>query len=76
MVTGDGAEVYATGVFDGALAVFRRNPSTGSLTFVAAVRGGKPSGYTTVRGVTIDPNDTHVYVSGFGVGVAVFARTP
>ena len=76
MVTGDGAEVYATGVFDGALAVFRRNPETGSLTFVAAVRGGKPSGYTTVRGATIDPDDTHVYVSGFDGGVAAFAREP
>jgi len=78
-VTPDGSHVYAAGHFDDAVAVFSRNPSTGSLTFVEVQRDGAGGvdGLDSVRSVTVSPDGSHLYASGyFDNGVAVFSRNP
>lgn len=75
-VSPDGSHLYAAGVDDSAVAVFRRDPATGALDFVEAqTEGGHGFGVTGVRSVTISPDGVYVYASGQGDDdIAVFRR--
>ncbi len=76
-ISDDGRHVYVAGSVDGAVAVFARNASTGALTFVEAVVDGVDGadGLAGASGVTVTPDDEHVYVASAGdSAVAVLAR--
>ncbi len=84
-VSGDGGSVYATGLTEDSIAVFDRDPSNGTLTFVTVIRNGDNSGGTPVQGLggasdiaIIDDGVVEsVYVTGqFDDAVAVFTRNP
>jgi len=70
-VSSDGANVYVAGKVDQAIAVFRRDPATGALTFVEvdqqAVNG--VDGLDGVNAVAVSPDGAHLYA------VASAART-
>src|SRR5262249_26890009 len=72
----DGAHVSATGTSDSAVAVFRRNSSTGALSFIEAQIDGMNgvSGLTLPSGVAVSPDGAHVYVTSGASAVAVFRR--
>jgi hypothetical protein len=74
-VSPDGKQVYATGIIS--LAVFSRNTTTGSLSFVQVQRDGfgGVDGLAGAADVTISPDGKHAYVAG-GVddAVAIFNR--
>jgi 6-phosphogluconolactonase (cycloisomerase 2 family) len=74
----DGGHVYvASGT--GAVAVFSRNATNGSLTFVEAkVNGqGGVTGMTVAQDVVVSPDGAHVYALGHTPGaVLTFARNP
>ncbi len=79
-VSPDGAHVYATGSSDHAVAVFRRNPLVGRLTFVQAQFDGV-SGVDGLNGlvgsspITVSPDGANVYTaSAADSAVAVFRR--
>jgi len=72
----DGTDVYVAGPGDDAVAVFRRDPGTGALTFTEVQRDG-PSGaegLESARGLAFDPTGTHLYV-GATHDAVVFSRT-
>jgi 6-phosphogluconolactonase (cycloisomerase 2 family) len=76
-VSPDGNHVYATGVFDHAVAVFSRNDATGELTFVEMQRDGVGGvdGLSGATSVSVSPGGNHVYVTGYGDdAVVVFSR--
>ncbi|MEE4270416.1 MAG: beta-propeller fold lactonase family protein [Thermoanaerobaculales bacterium] len=80
-VSHDGDHVYATGALNDAVAVFDRNPSTGELSFVAAVAngdshsGGVVAGLAGASGLAVSFDDEHVYVVGeIDNAIAVFER--
>ncbi len=76
-VSPDGAHVYAAGFTDKAVAVFRRNGTTGALTYAQVYKDGT-GGITTLdgaHGIALSPNGAHVYVvSAVDNAVTVFAR--
>jgi 6-phosphogluconolactonase (cycloisomerase 2 family) len=82
-VSPDGMHVYAAAPDANAVVVFQRDVASGVLRFVESVRdGGLDAQGHTVDGlrqawhVTVSPNGSHVYASGFGDdAVAVFARS-
>jgi 6-phosphogluconolactonase (cycloisomerase 2 family) len=66
----DGAHVYATGPFDGAIAAFARNAATGELAFVDDVG----EGVEYPRALVVSPDGQHVYaIDDFGA-LAIYAR--
>ena len=70
-VSPDGAAVYVAGTNDGALAVFARDPASGTLAFVER----HANGLAGARGVTVSPDGRHVYATAVGdSAVAVFRR--
>ena len=70
-VSPDGAHVYVASFYDDGIAVFSRNATTGTLTFVEVQR----EGLAGASSVTVSPDGTHVYVANLGNdGVAVFSR--
>lgn len=78
-VSPDGAHVYVASTADSAVAVFRRDPTTGKLTFLEVKQDGVGGvdGLSFAKGVTISPNGAHVYVTGnLDDAVAVFNRNP
>lgn len=78
-VSPDGRHVYATGFQDDALAAFARNPTTGSLDFIASYADGAGviDGLNGARGVAVSPDGAHVYVaSSLDDSVAIFVRDP
>ena len=78
-ISPDGANVYATGSDDDAVAVFARSAETGALTFVEAEFDGVNGveGLDQARGVTVSPDGRHVYVAGqVSNALVVFARDP
>lgn len=78
-VSPDGAFVYAGGALDGALAVFRRDSATGSLSFVSSVvdGAGGVDGLAGVRAVAVSPDGLDVYAAGYSDNaVAWFRRDP
>ena len=84
VVSPDGANVYVASGFDStdadadqAVAVFRRDATTGALTFVEAKKQGEAGvdGLSGAAEVATSPDGLHVYVAAIRDGaVAVFAR--
>src|SRR5438552_7354294 len=75
----DGAHLYVASDEDDAVAVFRRDPTTGAVTFVEAERDGVGGvdGLERARAVAISPDGAHVYVAAaLGDAVVVFRRNP
>ena len=73
----DGRHVYVVGKLESAIAVFERNVSTGTLSFVERkVNGvGGVSGILLASDIVVSPDGQHVYVAGYGNNaVAVFKR--
>jgi len=78
-VSPDGAHVYAASAVDHALAVFRREPTTGRLSFVETQVNGVAgvSGLGGAWGVAVSPDGAHVYAASFlDRAVAAFSRDP
>jgi len=76
-VAADGRHVYATGYADNGVAVFSRNASSGSLTYVESRKDGQSgvTGINSAWAVTASPDNNHVYVAGkVSNAVAAFAR--
>jgi 6-phosphogluconolactonase (cycloisomerase 2 family) len=76
-ISPDGAHAYVTGSLDDAVAVFRRNATTGKLSFVEVQKKGVGGveGLTFARAVTVSPDGANVYVAGqVDDAVAVFHR--
>jgi 6-phosphogluconolactonase (cycloisomerase 2 family) len=79
VVSPDGNFVYVAGEFDSSVAVFRRNPTTGTLTFVECKRDGSGGvdGLGGAAFLTMSPDGNHVYAVGLNDNsVAVFSRNP
>lgn len=75
----DGANLYATGFGDRALAVFQRDAATGNLVFLEReVDGsGGVDGLALPTSVVVSPDGAHVYATGSGDdSVVLFARDP
>jgi 6-phosphogluconolactonase (cycloisomerase 2 family) len=66
-ISPDGRNVYVTGDVEHALAVFRRDETTGALSFVETQRDGVGGvdGLAGAEFVTVSPDGRHVYVAGF-----------
>ena len=75
-ITGDGLNVYVAGAGESAIAVFVRDPLSGALSFVQAVRDevGGVDGLAGVSGLTVTPDDFHVYAAGSGEDALVALR--
>ena len=76
-VSPDSNHVYVAGFNDNAVAVFRRNSTTGALTYVEVQKDGVGGvdGLATASSVVLSPNGKHVYVAGKSDNaVAVFSR--
>jgi len=77
LVSPDGAHLYATGGEDDALALFRRDPVSGTLSFVEAYFDGEGNvdGINGAEQIAISPDGLYVYVTGdVDDAVAVFSR--
>ncbi len=77
IVSPSGSHVYATGVYDDAVAVFGRDSATGELTFVQVVRDGVGGvdGLNGANSVAMSPDGGFVYAAGyFDNALAVFSR--
>lgn len=73
VVSPDDKNVYVASAADHTVSVFRRNTSTGELTFVEAE--GIVSGLDSTYSVTISPDGKHVYAANYGNdSVTVFER--
>ena len=69
-VSPDGAHVYVAGGEEDAIAVFARDPGTGTLTFVEVQRDGvgavPPDVISGPSSVVVSADGAHVYVVGYG----------
>jgi len=75
----DGAHLYVASANDDAVAVFRRDPATGDLTFVERHKNGEGGvdGLDDARAVALSPDGLYVYVAAArSDAVAVFSRNP
>ncbi len=75
----DGVQLYATGLASNSVAVFTRDPNSGSLTFLQALHDGSGGvdGLYGARGITVTADGKHVYVASISAGaVALFSRAP
>jgi len=76
-VSPDGTSVYVASQDDDAIAVFRRDPATGTLTFVERERDGSNGvdGLDGAKAVIVSPDGLHVYaVANRDDAVAAFRR--
>jgi trimeric autotransporter adhesin len=76
-VSPDGEHLYVTSFGDNALVTFRRNTSSGQLTFSQALFDGTNDvdGLSQATGITVSPDGSFVYATGAGENaVAVFSR--
>src|SRR5437763_9190804 len=74
-VSPDGTHVFVTGSVDNALAVFERDPATGTLTYVERLRDGIAGvdGLHKAQAVAVSPDGASVYAAGSAdTAVAVF----
>jgi 6-phosphogluconolactonase (cycloisomerase 2 family) len=77
IVTQDGRNLYVTGFLDDAIAVFSRNSTTGTLTFVEVQRDnvGGVDGLDSAHSATMSPDGRYLYATGPGEdSLAVFSR--
>ena len=77
VISPDGENLYATGNYDDALAVFNRNTITGNLTFVEVHVNGVSgvTGLDACNDVAISPDGRYVYtVASTSSALAVFTR--
>jgi 6-phosphogluconolactonase (cycloisomerase 2 family) len=75
----DGAHAYAAGANEDAIAVFRRDPASGTLALVEVVRDGVGGvdGLDHVVSVVLSADGRHAYATGYrDNALAVFARDP
>jgi cysteine-rich repeat protein len=73
LVSPDGAYVYVAAEYDGAVVVFRRDGTTGALTFVETQQG--LAGLTGARTLALSPDGATLYVGGaLDSAIAVFRR--
>jgi 6-phosphogluconolactonase (cycloisomerase 2 family) len=73
----DGKYLYAAGYYDGVIAVFSRDDSTGQLTLLEIQRDGVEGvdGLDCVMDVSLSPDGRHLYAVGdWDDGLAVFSR--
>jgi 6-phosphogluconolactonase (cycloisomerase 2 family) len=78
-VSPDGVYVYAAGIADDAIAIFERDASDGTITFVQVQRDGVGGvdGLDAIGSVTVSPDSNHIYATGGGDdALAAFARPP
>lgn len=76
-ISTDGFHVYVTGFTDSALAVFKRDPGSGVLSFVEMYRDGinGVDGLAGAMAVCMSPEGSHVYVTGeLDSAISVFHR--
>jgi len=76
-ITPDGTHVYVAGLTDNAIAVFNRNSSTGTLTFVGAHFNGEDGieGLNKPADIAISPDGEFLYVAvQYDDGITVFNR--
>lgn len=79
VVSPDGSHVYAAGQHDDAIVVFKRNATTGWLTFVEVQRQGVDgvTGIAGPLGLAVSPDGANVYVAGGDASaVGAFRRDP
>ena len=75
-ISPDGRNIYVTGDVEHALAVFRREETTGALSFVETQRDGVDGvdGLAGAEFVTVSPDGRHVYVAGFDENALVLFK--
>ena len=76
-ISPDGRQLYVTGQHDDALAVFNRDTTNGSLSFVGAYENGVGgvAGLWSATGVAVSSGGAYVYVTGYDDNaISVFAR--
>jgi 6-phosphogluconolactonase (cycloisomerase 2 family) len=73
----DGLHLYVASFVDSAIAVFERDPTSGSLAFIESHENGENGvdGLRSAASVTVSPHGTNVYATGFlDDAVVVFTR--
>jgi predicted outer membrane repeat protein len=78
-VSPDGGYLYTASYDDSAVTAFRRDASTGKLTYLTRYKDGVGGidGIASCTAVAISPDGTHLYATGFtGKAVTVFERDP
>lgn len=73
----DGNHLYAAGYYDGVIAAFSRNSTTGVLTLIEIHRDGVDGvdGLDSIMDVDVSPDGRHLYAVGeWDDGLAVFSR--
>jgi 6-phosphogluconolactonase (cycloisomerase 2 family) len=71
----DGLSLYAAATRSGTVACFRRDPVTGSLTYLETIPDGATGGEFRAAGVGVSPDGQHVYVATEdGKSISVFQR--
>ena len=76
-IPADGASLYVAGYYDSAVAVFRRDPVTGELTYAGCLKDGAGSveGLHYARDAALSPAEDTLYVSGGSDdAIALFRR--
>jgi len=70
----DGGNVYATGHWENAVAVFGRDPLSGELTFLQTLKdgAGNVQGLEGAYGMAVSPDGAHLYVTGMRDNALVF----
>ncbi|MFQ5668426.1 MAG: beta-propeller fold lactonase family protein [Candidatus Binatia bacterium] len=75
VISRDGAHVYVAGQGSRGIAVFRRDPHTGTLAFVEAeLSENGVAGVAQPTRLALSPDDAHLYVGNGSAGMAVFRR--
>lgn len=77
LISPDGNSLFVSSVQGNSLAVFRRDPVTGLLTFARSFNSSDNPGLSGARGMAMNRGGTHLYVAGsFASAIAVFSHDP
>ncbi|HET9049418.1 MAG TPA: beta-propeller fold lactonase family protein [Chiayiivirga sp.] len=77
LISPDGNSLFVSSVEANALAVFRRDPLTGLLTYARNFTSSNNPGLTGARGMAMNRGGTHLYVAGsFSSSIAIFSHDP
>jgi 6-phosphogluconolactonase (cycloisomerase 2 family) len=77
-ISPDGDHVYTASYSDPGVAVFRRDPDTGRLTFAQVIKEAPNSrryGLVFAADVEVSPDGRNIYVAAIGESLAVFGRS-